>query len=191
MENYKYIPILKKDVIKICIPVVYVDMFCIYREGDKYVCGSSLDKYSNHTLEEVLYLYDNGHYDFELKKRFNESIKYLIEKEKQCDIKISDMILNKYMHTRLFDTQNHPNGVIGAYMAKEICKYLKIEELDIDEFTQGDIHIIQLNWKDSFYAKKELNLEFINEDNKDHYRKLLIHLYKNPQLIKIKHLTPI
>jgi len=184
----KYIQLLKPDCIKICIPVVYAEIFCIYEESNKFVGGETLEKYSNLTLEDILYLYDNGKYDFELSKRFAKSMEYLKEKEKLCDIKVSDMILQNYKHIRLFDTQNHPNGIICAYMAKEICKFLKINQPEIDEMTQGNIRVTPLYWKDSYYAKRELNLTFINEDNHDHYRNMLIHLYKNPDLIKKKYL---
>lgn len=189
-SNYKYIPFLKPDCIKICIPVAYADMFCLYGESDKYVGGSTLEKYKDFTLEEILDLYDNNKYDFELKERFEKSMMYLIEKEKQCDIKISNLILNNYKNVRLFDTQNHPNGIIGSYIAKEICKLLKIEGLDIDIMTQGNIHITFLQWEDSFYAKRELDLKFIEKDNKSHYRLLLIEIYNNPTLIKKKYNTP-
>ena len=190
-DSHKYIQLLQPHCIKVCIPVIYADIFCIYEEGGKYVGGSTLDKYRNRTLQDILELYDKGEYDFELKERFEKSMNYLIEKETSCDINISDMILRNYRGIRLFDTQNHPNGIIGAYMAKEICKFLKIDEPTIDEFTQGNIHVMPLQWKDSYYAKRELGLEFIKEDNNDHYRDLLIRLYKNPALIKKKYLTVI
>jgi hypothetical protein len=188
-DSSKYIQLLQPYCIKVCIPVIYADIFCIFEEGGKYVGGASLDKYRDRTLQDILELYDKGEYDFELKGRFEKSMNYLIEKEALCDIKVSDMILHNYKHIRLFDTQNHPNGIIGAYMAKEICKFLKIDEPVIDEFTQANIVIQQLQWKDSLYAKRELNQEFIKEDNNAHYRNLLIQLYNNPTLIKRKYLT--
>ena len=184
-----YIKLLNPQCIKVCIPVIYADIFCIYEEGDKYICGDSLDKYRNLSLDEVLTLYDNGEYDFELKKRFELSMQYLIEREKLCDIKVSDFILKNYRTFRLFETQNHPNGIVGSYIAKEICRFLQTDIPCIDEYTQGNIHLQPLECKDSFYAKRELQLEFIKEDNSDHYRKILIYLYNNPDMIKRKYVT--
>lgn len=183
---------LKPSCKKICIPFVYVDLWPIYEEMGKYVGGEFINKLKNknYSLNQILKLYDNCELDFEMEKRFNYCIQYLKNKEdKYADIKVSNFIILHYKDIRLFDTQNHFNGILGAYIAKEICRILNIYIPNINEFVEYDKHIIPLFWKDSFYMKKELELEYVmkNEGN-DHYRNLIINLYNCPELIKNKYI---
>jgi hypothetical protein len=115
-----------------------------------------------------------------------------INEDNYCDIKISDFILKNYKKYRLFDTQNHPNGIIISYIAKEICRILNVDFFpDIDIFSQENIHVMSLSWYDSIYMKKELDLQYIghdiNDDSKNHYRDLIVKIFNNVSLIKYKY----
>ena len=189
-ENDIIISLLKPNCIKICFPSIYVDMWPIYEENNMYVGGTVINEYKKkYNLDKILELYDNQEFCFNLQNRFDTSLQYLQNKEDNyCNIKISNFIVTNYRKYKMFDTQNHPNGIIGSYIANEICKHLNITFTDIDFFSQGHIGIGDVYWRDSLYMKNELNLEFIFNDDKIHYRNLIIKLYNNPELIKIKYL---
>lgn len=189
---------LKKSYIIVCFPFVYVDLWPIYEEIGKYgknegiyIGGEIIAKYknNNYSLDRILKLYDNGDLNFEMEKRFNYCIQHLKNKEdKYADIFVSDFIILHYKNHRLFDTNNHFNGILGAYIFKAICRFLNLHIHDINEFLESDKHIIPLFFNDSFYMKKELELEYImNDKGKDHYRNLIIRLYNHPELIKYKY----
>jgi hypothetical protein len=181
--------LLKPTCIKICIPYMYIELWPIFEEDGKYVGGEIIQKYKDdgYDLNSILEKYDNGNLFFDLENRFEKSIKYLKSKEeKYCDIKVSDFICINYKKYRLFNTQNHITGIIGAYIAYKICDFLEIQAFDIDIFTQDYLNIGQ-KWEDSFYMKSELNLKFtkINEGY-SYYRDLIIKIYNDPTIIKIK-----
>ena len=184
---------LKDNCIKICFPSLYTDMWCIYEDTGVYIGGEVIDKYRHLNIQQILELYDNNLFDFNLKDRFNKSIEYMKMKEsKYCNIKASDFILQYYKYYRLFDTQNHPTGILGAFIAFQICKYLGIDQPDINIFEQEDIRIHTVRWKDSKYIKNELDINYIQSDtisNDNHYRELIKLVYHNPFLIKRKSLN--
>lgn len=122
-DNKKYlIPLLKKNCIKIAFPCLYADIFPLYDEVG-IVGGDIIENYKNlgFSLNKILELFDKNELFFNQEKRFNKSLEYLITRETFCNIKVSDFILKYYKDYRLFDTQNHPNGILGSYVAKEIC----------------------------------------------------------------------
>lgn len=53
-------------------------------------------KKQNHSIENILEMYDNNKLDFNFNIRKNNSINILKTKEKTCMIKISDFILENY-----------------------------------------------------------------------------------------------
>jgi hypothetical protein len=179
---------IKPDCIKICMPCVYADMWPFYEEGGLFVGGHILDKYRKQgmSLDEIYKLYDEGTISFELSDRFHKSMTYLADKEKSCDISVSSFILQHYKNIRLFHTQNHPNGIIGAYMAKRICEFLGFE-LEVDEFTQKHLIIDNLMWPDSHFMKTELDLQFVSDIGKERYRQILTYVYNYPDKIKYKY----
>jgi hypothetical protein len=180
---------LKDNCIKICFPSIYLDIWPFYEEGGKYIGGYTIDKYRNlYTIQEILQLYDTNMFEFELKTRFDKCIEYMKKKEKlYCDIIVSDFIVTNYKKTPLFTTQNHPNGIIGLFVAKEICKILDIDISNIEDFNNTDKLIHPNKWNYSRYMKKELELEYDIIDNDFHYKYLLIQLYKYPNIIKYKY----
>lgn len=181
--------LLKPSCVKICIPYMYIELWPFYEEDGKYVGGDIIQKYkeNGYHLNYILNQYDNGLLKFDLENRFKKSIEYLKFKEdKYCDIKVSDFITTHYKDYRLFNTQNHITGIIGAYVANEIFILLKIEPLDISIFTEENISI-GVKWEDSYYMKSELGLKFSQiKEGYDYYRDLIIKLYNDPLKIKIK-----
>jgi hypothetical protein len=139
-----------------------------------------------YSLDKLLDMYDNNEIHFELQSRFNESFEYLkVKEDKYCNCKISNFILTNYKKYKLFDTQNHPSGIIGSYISNEICKHLDITLMDIDFFSQQDSNIMSLQWPDSLYMKNELEIDYIQDNsNSEYYKNLLILIYNNPTLVK-------
>jgi hypothetical protein len=178
--------------IKICFPCVYVDMWCIYQEGPQYIGGECINKYKceGATLDEILQMFNNNTLNFDLQNRFNNSIKYLQNKETQyCNITVSEFILAHYKTVRLFDTQNHPNGILGSFVATQICKLLNVDAPDICELSQQYISTINgFTWPDSICMKNELGLEFITNNDNNYYINNIKTVYNNPDLIKYKYL---
>ena len=185
-ENDKFglLPLLKPTCIKIGFPSIHISLWPFYEEGCKYNGAQIVHNYkkNGYSLDKLLHMYDNNEFQFELQSRFDESIAYLKNKEdKYCNCKVSQFILTHYKKTRLFDTQNHPNGIVGSYISCEICKLLNIDFLDIDFFTQQNIYITSIKLLDSSYMNSELGLEYkIDNSNNDHYRNLIASIYAGP-----------
>lgn len=178
---------LKPNCTRICFPSLYLDMWPIYPETGPFVGGDTLDFYENQglLLENVLELYDTNQYNFNLLERVNRSINYMRMKEKlYCNIKVVDFIEQNWKKYKLFDTQNHPNGILGLYVVKQICRLFNIKSPDIDEFSCQNISVIPFKWPDSRYIKKELCVEYYIGDDSDYYRNHLQTVYKNEHLKK-------
>jgi hypothetical protein len=190
-ENIKtsILQYLTNDCIKICIPSLYIDMWPFYEESSKYVGGHTIDKYRNEPTVNIINLYDNNLYDFELRDRLYKSISYMKNKEElYCNIIVSDFIVTNYKKYPLFTTQNHPNGIVGSYVAHQICLFLNICSSYIDYSNNINKIIHPTKWLYSRYMKKELELEYDIEDNNDYYRYILCRLYKFPELVKYKYI---
>ena len=185
-QEYGLLNLLKKDCIKICFPCLYLNIFPIYEENGKYIGGDTLNKYKNQnmTLDNIIPMYENGLYDFELEKRFEKSIEYLKNKEDQyCNIKVYDFIMENYKNKPLFYTQNHPTETLLTYICQKITELLNI---DNNEINYNNKYYNNLIWPNSIYMKNELKMDFIDNDNKYHYGNLIIHCYNHPELIKYK-----
>lgn len=203
-EKDNLILLLKPECIKICFPSVYIDIWPFYNENGKY-CGGNvmLDfKSLGYTLDELLQMYNSDTFSFDLKNRFNKSLTYLKQREEYCDIKISSFINENYKKYRLFTTQMHPNGIIGSYLAKEICNHLNVDFPNIDIFLQEEITVEKehigfdndgkkvdfTKLRESRYMTKELDLEYKVDDNNNYYYSLIMFLYNNPSSIKYKNI---
>jgi hypothetical protein len=99
---------------------------------------------------------------------------------------------NYSSYTLLFDTQNHPNGILGCFVSKEICKALRtkgvdIELIDISEFTQGHIMVVNVRFSISKYTKRELDLRYISDEEcSGNSTNEIKKIYNNPQYVKNK-----
>lgn len=172
---------------KICFPSLYAELWPLYEEGEKIVGGDTINKYRHLPFETILEIFELGKYDFELKCRFEKSFQHMKNREIQyCTIKISDFIYEHIFKMKLFDSQNHPNGIICCYLAKKICILLGIDPPAIDEFTQCNICISGTPYPDSVYMKNELLLPYIKEDNRERLRYYLSIVYNKPEYIKYR-----
>jgi len=192
ITNESFNEIIKNNLPKnckvICFPSIYCELWPIFPgsglAGHTYICGDLLLRYKNYELKKILELYDNNLLNFDLQNRFEKSINYLKNKEnKYCNIKISDFILDNYKNIRLFDTQNHPNGIILSYIYKKICEYVDYKT-EINEFSYKDAHIDTNCYPDSYLQNKELSINYNLVDNKAYYKKLIIKLFNNPEIVK-------
>ena len=113
----------------------------------------------------------------------------VINREKICNIKVSNFILKNYKDYKLFNTQNHPNGILGSYVAKKICELLNVEFTDLNIFSQSNISILDLKYDipDSIYSKRELSLKYTINDNTEYYKQLIIKVYHDTSIIKYKY----
>ena len=75
---------------------------------------------------------------------FRRSLYLLREKEKVCDVKVSDFILNNFTSKRLFHAANHPSSHIFNYLIEEIFKKLGYEMypfFNLDWFSNHQVPI--------------------------------------------------
>lgn len=77
---------------------------------------------------------ENFYLETGLRDALKKSIKELINREKVCDITISDFILNNYKSKPLFYTVNHPTGALIYELAIRILKKLEIERREIPNY---------------------------------------------------------
>jgi hypothetical protein len=175
---------LKPNCIKICFPSIFLDMWCFSENNGLYIGGHTLYKYSHLNLQQVLELYDSGKYDFELKPRLDYSIQYMQKKERDfCNIHVTDFIIANYKKHKLMYTQNHPTDILYRFLAKEICRFLNISSVNIDDIPVNN-QIETFGWKFSHYMKTELELEYDEPDESAHYRDHIIMLSIHPEYIK-------
>lgn len=81
-------------------------------------------KEAGFSSDEIKEKYMNGEIDFEYQKRFNRCMSILKEKEKICDVKISNFIENNIHNFKMFLTQNHPTTQVFIHCANQILKIL-------------------------------------------------------------------
>ncbi len=184
---------LKESCIKVSFPSLYADIFPIYFEdqwqgkktirkikGVNHIKNLINDGYSK---TDIINLYERGDLYFELKERFEYCMKFMEEKEKKCEIKASQFIIDNIKNIRLFDTQNHPTEKLHGFISNQILKYLnfnhEIDYLNLERFTiNGDPG--KFSFEDSIYMKKELNFNYLSDFNETNYRNILIRYVDNP-----------
>lgn len=178
---------------RICFPSIYYDGWPLYFEKGLVVGGGVIQEYRElgRTLDELLDAFERGALCFRLADRVRASTAYMRERERAfCNIVVSDFIDAHARRFRLFDTQNHPNGIILCHVAKQICAQLGLQ-LTVDEFTQGHIHlgtpIVCWPWSD--YIQLELGLEYGRGEipcGKMDYSRVIAAVYNKTALIKYK-----
>jgi hypothetical protein len=177
----KYLPEKCK---KISFPSIYANIFPIYREGDKFVGAESIIELKNSglSLDEVLKKYKNLDINFNLKKRFESSLNGMRIRERICDITLTDFIEENIRKYKLFETQNHINGLIGAHLSNKILEEMNINHtFDIHEYSNI---CLPGNYGYSDYMNKELGI-FYN-DHKIDYTDVIINIYNGIFQPKIK-----
>lgn len=196
--NNSLLYLLKESCIKICIPSIQVDMWPIYEDKSDdmsigYYGGDIINNYRKigYDLNIILNMYDTGKLCFNLYNRLHNSLEYLKHKEDTyCNINVSDFILKNYKKYRLFNNQSEPNGIISSYIAKEICKLLKVDFPDINIYSQQNINctLSLASLPDSIYMKADLDLRYIGNNisdaSKTYYRELIIKIFNEPSFVK-------
>jgi hypothetical protein len=183
-NNEGILKFLRKDCKKISFPSIYANIFPLYLEGNEVVGGESISKLKDrgNSLEEILNMYKNMSIDFNLRKRFLSSLNYMKEKEKFCDIILSDFIELNIKKFKIFDTQNHPNGTIMAYLSNKIFEILSVNHrFDINEHRQS---LLPGSYGYSPYMGKELDIKY--DDFQTDYTNIIVGLYNGNIHPKIK-----
>jgi hypothetical protein len=188
----------KSACIKISFPSLYSDIFPVYFE-DQWVGKKTVrkvkglnyvqDLISNGvSKEDIIRLYDSHLLNFHLKERLNYCLRFMLEKEQNCNIKASTFIEQNLKKIRLFDTQNHPTEKLLGYISNEILKclnYTEIDYLNLERFIiNGESG--KFGFEDSIYMKKELNLEYLDNIDETNYKKITIEYIKNPELYLLR-----
>jgi hypothetical protein len=134
---------LKKDCIKISFPYIYFAcLFPLYYAnnaaeidgGSEYDISKIVNRdvilklKKNNSKKEIIKLFNNNKIDFEFKKRYDNTIKRIKDKEKECNIKITHLFtLENIKKIKLMNTNNHPTNYVLEYITNEILKILKLE----------------------------------------------------------------
>lgn len=140
------ISLLNKKCIKIGIPFIYIDSFfpLISKNdaheidgGDGYNNGKILnenviiDLKKYNTKQEIISLYKDNKINFNYEKRFLENINRMKEKEKICDVKIVDFILENYKNHKLIHLHVHPDKKILDHITNQVFNLLGIKEYNL------------------------------------------------------------
>ena len=119
---------LREECVKISFPYIYNNSFWILippSHGDDFIGEvGNMNKYINIepiknlkkkgvSLADTLKLYKEGKIDFDFENRFNKSLEILKEKEKICDITVSDFIKENYKKHILFFTYNQTSNFLA------------------------------------------------------------------------------
>ena len=113
------------DIKKVAFPYIYDDgTFPVHHgTGGFKVIDELIEK-----NEDVLKLYDEGKINFKLNERKKRSLEILKEKEKICEIKISDYL--EYNQKRpLFFSHNHPTMFVITELVSRILEHLNMAPL--------------------------------------------------------------
>jgi hypothetical protein len=190
---------LKNSCIQISVPFIFLN--CFYPLTNKAIAitldgviDTRDDKYKNiilnqdiiielskkHSEEEIIELFKNNKIDFNFKKMFDENINRIRDKEKECNIKIIDFILENYQHHQLVSWHLHPTGILVYYYVKQIFKILNFDEPEyIDNlFNEPDVTWLYTESSIIFYDFKfNINKDIIRTN--DHYIDLIKQIIKN------------
>jgi hypothetical protein len=64
------------------------------------------------SLNEILVTLEHEGIEFNLLHRFNESMRILEERERDCDVIVSDFIRDNFKYQKIFLTQNHVTNIV-------------------------------------------------------------------------------
>ena len=132
---------LKKDCIKISFPYIYnSSLWCIitpslgdgvtgggyFKDVNKYINKECIEelKLNRFSLEQVIDMYNNGEINFNYEKRLINNLMILKDKEKKCNIIVSDFIEENIKHIELFLNQGHPTTPLFVHCANQIIDIL-------------------------------------------------------------------
>lgn len=186
---------LPENVVKISFPYIYNSgIWGITKDSIRNDDGSIQGnrdiilklKLNGKSLNEIIDLYLNNEIDFNYKYRFEQSIQKLRIKESNCDIKISDFIINNIRNHKLFYTQNHPTPYLFENISKQILDILKSYfSLNYDYiYTDKNLLCNGPKWPVCNSDITFWNFDYIKypDENADEYYKELITMYYNYEL---------
>lgn len=184
---------LKPSCLRISFPSVYADIWPIYEEKCEYYGGECILQLISEgkSLEYILDLFKKKELNFNLKERFEMSLEYMREREKDCSIKCITTFIEENIHkSRLFYTQNHPTEDFIAFIAGEVCAHIE-SALNIsltDEVNYSDSFVLENGIiEDSLYIYNELGFEYMSgQYEEDALESIIKEVYENPSLIKFR-----
>lgn len=174
-------PYIYNSAFWILIPPAEIDNCIGNYVNDRYNNSESIEllKQKGKLLNEVIQMYNEHLIDFNYKNRFDNDIKILQEKEKYCDIKVSDFIINNKTK-KLFLTQNHPTTCVYLHCINQLLVLLN-EEYKFDEFAYPEnICSFPCEWFHTSYDVQYWNFEYnVTNINNDWYIQHITHIYNN------------
>ena len=111
-------------------------------DGSKQGNRDVIELLKDNSLDKIIKMYNNNEINFNYKQRFESSLNKLKQREKLCDIHISQFIVDNIQKHKLFFTQNHPTPFIFTHICQQILDIIKIKFQD---------NIIQSNYKFANY----------------------------------------
>jgi hypothetical protein len=187
------INMLDEKCIKISFPYIYNDALwpLTLKEWDsnatpdnKNIHGKGINGYHNSKIifdllkkkskKNIKSLFLNNKIDFKFGERFKNTMEKLIEKERTCDIKITDFILQNYKKQKLFLTKNHPTSCIFKVIVEQILNILNIQRsLDIFDFANNDLCKLRGNQPHSEYEVNFFGFEYDVNINNNYYLNII------------------
>ena len=174
---------LPVNCIKICVPFIYMDSFfpLIKKNIAHGIDGGNstneniilnkdiiINLLKIYNKEKIIDMYNKNEIDFNFEKRFIENIDRMKEKEKLCNIKIVDFILENYKKIKLFCMHHHPTKIIFDEIVKQIFNLLNIQYNLINQNQWNGI-LSQEEYPYSRYSINHFNFDWIKEeDNNSH-----------------------
>lgn len=83
--------------------------------------------------EEIITAYKNETIDFDLEKRFRDSLGEMGQRESQMDIHLTEFIEKHYQEHKLFITHNHPSNLLLFEILKQISAIAPLP-IDTNDF---------------------------------------------------------
>ena len=179
-------PYIYNSAFWILIPPAEIDSFIGNYVNYKYINSEPIEilKQKGKSLDEVIHMYNKNLIDFNYKNRFNNNIKILQEKEKNCDIKVSNFIVTN-KRNKLFLTQNHPTSCIYVHCINQLLVLLNIE-YEFDTFAYSEnICNYPCEWFHTSYDIQYWDFEYnVTNINNDWYIPHIKNIYNNYNCIK-------
>ena len=167
---------INKNVKCISFPYIYnTGMWCIvlnnnnlkngfnnsYLHFDEHTIISGLEAIKDNHNNNLLDDFYNNRIDFNLKKRFFDSLDKLKNMEKNTDIKICDFIKNNYKKMQMFYRDCHPSVNLISEITYRICKKIDIDFVENKSYELSDFNMLTNGYIPiTPVERKELGLEF-------------------------------
>lgn len=168
---------LREGCTKIAVPFVYnSSLWSMFEEGDDIINKEAILnlKANGFSLDKIFKSYDNFDLDFKYVFRDMYCRNTLVEKEKNCDIKIANFIEEEITNLKLFLTQNHPTSAIFVNIVNQILKLVGIQgNLNYKEFDENYSQLPGI-YKHNKYDLQYWNFKFPVERDGDEWTKELI-----------------